>query len=609
MAKNNNLQDFIQDLGDTIRKKKGTTAKINPQNFSSEIESIQTATAPTLQSKAVTPSTSQQKVQPDAGYDGLSDVTVNAVTNNIDANIVSSNIRRGVTILGVEGNVDVDKPDQSKTVTPTTQQQRVFADVGYELTDVTVEAVTSSIDTNIKASNIKDGVSILGVTGTLQEGITPEGTLEITENNTYDVTTYASVDVNVESGSGGEYNIEQVTLDDGTCELKITDAAGGSGGSGGGGSSVGRRYGEFRCVAIDYDGTILKEEWLNEGDVFELPEFPTHDRLVALEWSSPAPIVDNKITVWEGDVNAGVIYDTKSGLTEFDIVLTKATGLTVNLAMDGTKDWGDGSSDTTNTHTYSDYGEYTITCDGTALNYYSSTTNIFGAGNQYQCVEVRVSSKVTQLGSYAFANCYGLRHISFSNKITSWLGTNWFYYCGCLKCVIFPNGATKIGNEAFRLAKTVNYIVFPYGLTSIGTRGLQFDAVLDMAVFPDTMTSGGSYNTFPMSRLRLSNGLTSFSVGGKYQVMYSFNGRVAVPPSITTCPSDKYFADGCTATLDFSRHTVVPTMSSTSFLTSNTNLINGQFKIIVPDALYDEWIAATNWSTFANYIYKASEVK
>jgi hypothetical protein len=28
----------------------------------------------------------------------------------------------------------------------------------------------------------------------------------------------------------------------------------------------------------------------------------------------------------------------------------------------------------------------------------------------------------------------------------------------------------------------------------------------------------------------------------------------------------------------------------------------------VPDSLYDEWIAATNWSTFADYIYKASEM-
>lgn len=44
MAKNNNLTDFLTDVANTIRTKKGTTGKINPQNFSSEIESIQTGT-------------------------------------------------------------------------------------------------------------------------------------------------------------------------------------------------------------------------------------------------------------------------------------------------------------------------------------------------------------------------------------------------------------------------------------------------------------------------------------------------------------------------------------------------------------------------------------
>ena len=42
MAKNNNLTDFLTDLADGIRAKKGTTGTINPQNFRSEIESIQT---------------------------------------------------------------------------------------------------------------------------------------------------------------------------------------------------------------------------------------------------------------------------------------------------------------------------------------------------------------------------------------------------------------------------------------------------------------------------------------------------------------------------------------------------------------------------------------
>ena len=40
MAKNNNLTDLLTDVANAIRAKKGTTAKINPQDFSSEISSI-----------------------------------------------------------------------------------------------------------------------------------------------------------------------------------------------------------------------------------------------------------------------------------------------------------------------------------------------------------------------------------------------------------------------------------------------------------------------------------------------------------------------------------------------------------------------------------------
>lgn len=40
MSKENNLTDFLTDVADAIREKKGTTEKINPQNFSSEISSL-----------------------------------------------------------------------------------------------------------------------------------------------------------------------------------------------------------------------------------------------------------------------------------------------------------------------------------------------------------------------------------------------------------------------------------------------------------------------------------------------------------------------------------------------------------------------------------------
>lgn len=47
---------------------------------------------------------------------------------------------------------------------------------------------------NLEAGNVKKDVTILGVTGTLEQ---PTGTLTITENGTYDVTNYASVIINI----------------------------------------------------------------------------------------------------------------------------------------------------------------------------------------------------------------------------------------------------------------------------------------------------------------------------------------------------------------------------------------------------------------------------
>lgn len=41
MAKNDNLKDFVTDVADAIREKKGTTDLINPQDFSAEIKSIE----------------------------------------------------------------------------------------------------------------------------------------------------------------------------------------------------------------------------------------------------------------------------------------------------------------------------------------------------------------------------------------------------------------------------------------------------------------------------------------------------------------------------------------------------------------------------------------
>ena len=101
---------------------------------------------PNLQNKTVTPSTSQQIVSADNEYDGLDEVTINAVTSAIDNNIQASNIKNGVSILGVTGTYNPQPNLQSKDVTITTNgTTTIEPDSGYDgLSDVDITVNVSS---------------------------------------------------------------------------------------------------------------------------------------------------------------------------------------------------------------------------------------------------------------------------------------------------------------------------------------------------------------------------------------------------------------------------------------------------------------------------------
>lgn len=126
----------------------------------------------------ITPSTSAQSITPSSPYTGYDEINVSAVDSSIDANIIPTNIVNGVEILGVTGSADILN-GSTATVTPTTSQQIIEpTSPSNGLTSVTVNAVTSAIDNNIVPGNIKSGVSILGVNGSVIEA--NETTLNVT---------------------------------------------------------------------------------------------------------------------------------------------------------------------------------------------------------------------------------------------------------------------------------------------------------------------------------------------------------------------------------------------------------------------------------------------
>ena len=66
---------------------------------------IKEITISTIESLTITPTTSEQTITPTSGIAGYSPITVNAVTSSIDSNITAENIKDGVTILGVTGTL------------------------------------------------------------------------------------------------------------------------------------------------------------------------------------------------------------------------------------------------------------------------------------------------------------------------------------------------------------------------------------------------------------------------------------------------------------------------------------------------------------------------
>ena len=167
----------------------------------------------TLDSKTVDPSTSQQVITSDE--DGLSSVTVNAVTSSIDPDIQAGNIKRGIEILGVTGTFDGGSLG-TKTVNSSTSIQTITPEPSdYGLSSVTVNPVTSSIDSNIQADNIKSGVTILGITGNYS------GTVINNQNKTVDPSTNQQ-SITADSGYTG---LGIVTVNAAPLEIRTVDAS------------------------------------------------------------------------------------------------------------------------------------------------------------------------------------------------------------------------------------------------------------------------------------------------------------------------------------------------------------------------------------------------
>ena len=165
--------EYLKETKEAIKEaiiNKGVSVQ-DTDTFRSYAEKIDSIEPNNIEDLIITnPKVSAQSINPSSGYAGIKQVIINGVTSDIDENIKPENIKQGVTILDVTGNLNPKKIQDKVIVTPSTSQQNIIPSDGYDgMSEIEVLAVDSNIDEDIKPENIKQGVNILGVDGTLEQ--------------------------------------------------------------------------------------------------------------------------------------------------------------------------------------------------------------------------------------------------------------------------------------------------------------------------------------------------------------------------------------------------------------------------------------------------------
>lgn len=391
----------------------------------------------------------------------------------------------------------------------------------------------------------------------------------------------------------------------------------------------------------DYDGTLLYAWTLDElAGKTALPDLPTRTGLVCQGWNWTLENIKANGT----PVNVGANYITDDGATRFYLDIPEGGVLTMPLmiaqSVSGgvTISWGDGQSETISgtgnvqtSHTYAAAGKYTLTllpAEGCEINFGHSVSsqNVFGStANNNLALQANV--KKVELGR-GFS---GLRAFSLQNM-------------RAVTCISIPAGITSMGSACFAQLESLKAIALPKNLRSLG--GSMLPNCTSLAVVAGSENTGpmnnfltGSYaahkltfrkelkgimnlafqNCYALSAVYGIGNVTSMGNGAFqncrclcndlptlkitsvpancFSGCYSLN-RLRFTGAVTSIAAGAF--TNCYGILfyDFTDCTAVPTLANANAFTG----INANCKIRVPPSLVDEWKAATNWATYADYI-------
>lgn len=579
--------------------------------------------APTFstQSKTATPSETSQSILPDAGYDALSQVTVNAIS--------STYIGSGVT------------KKAAQTYTPGTTDQTIAA--GQYLDGVQ----TIKGDANLVPSNIASGVSIFGVQGTHEGGGSPDQKqitffdYDGTICNTYSASEFAELQTLPPNPShpgliaqGWNWTLAQIQD-----YLNVYPN---------GDVNVGHMYlTESNATEIDVElANDLLEPWLIFGV----------NGSAVIDWG-------------DGSSSVTITGTSEMTMTGTQHVYAQCGNYTISIAGVNNApirfEYNNLTSSLLCSENYSDtayaqkylYAIKRIRLGATAVlgsnalaccrNLESCTipqsVSYYGNGAFYSCNQLKsivIRDGCTYLGTNMFSNCYEIEYIDLPQSVRSFDTTfsnchklrsitlprlitttpvNLFSNCYDLKTVTIPAAMTEISASAFNQCRSLISIEIPSSVTTIRSSAFSGCSKITNLTFPSAVNSIGTSGVASCANLR------SVTILGPVTTLASsvFNSCVLlesiVLPADLTAIGTSVFSGDCSlksitipsavtsiGTSAFSTCTRMESyhfQSETPPTITSTNVFNkipSNCIIYVPRGCLNAYQTASNWSTYAS---------
>nr|DAE44725.1 MAG TPA: tail protein [Caudoviricetes sp.] len=435
---------------------------------------------PKYQSKTVNPSTTDINIVPDDTYDGLTSVLVKAMPAGSLKSLAID--KAGLISYGIESDGYLTSQDLTfqlpvkaeETFIPTTTDQ--YITFGKYITGTQ----TIKGDSNLKAENIKEGISLFGIDGTCKIGLFPTGNLDITSNGEYSVENLSTVNVNVPIPDGyiipsGSLTITENGSKDVT-NYALVDV---------------NVFVPETMTKLITPTTRLQTITPDEGKVFS---------------SVQVKGVDNSIdtNIKAENIKSGVSILGVSGTygSSFSKIIDRSIEILTENDLAGITTIGEN-----------------------AFSYCTKLT------------KVTIPLNIITIDDNAFYECESLSDIDFNIGLKT-IGNNAFNGVKA-NWIIIPDGVTSIGTRAFANSPYLEELDIPESVTSIGENALYNCPKLEY--YGDSITEHGKYlgndkNGYHYLYLMTNRQITEITINSKCNIIGTKAFENAVSLTTVTIP-------------------------------------------------------------------------